>query len=331
MNLHTMTTASLLKAKESALPAMADSCWSRIGYNTIYEEKAAAMVETDTMSEHFDKIASYLKKRSRLSFSGHKRVVLRHRLEARLQQLQLPDFSAYWERLRCNPDEEGQLFELATTNETSFFRNNGQFAFLKENIIPLLEQRSAQGNNSIRILSAGCSTGEEPYSLAMTLLDSLRDCSSVRLEIVAGDINENCLRIAKNGCYDAEKLNKLPPSYQKRFFTKEDDCYKIKAEVRSLVRFVRLNLDDLMNSDCPSWNQGLGLFDIIFCRNVMIYFAPPCQQKLIDTLYRMLLPDGYLFTGDAEPLHLFSHEFMPVAEAGCLIYQKTERPRHDYT
>lgn len=287
------------------------------------------MDKAQVMDIYLDKIATHLKETSRLSFSGHKRVVLRHRLEARLVQLQLPDFSAYWERLQCTPAEEEHLFELATTNETSFFRNAGQFAFLKENIIPLLEQRSVQGNSSIRILSAGCSTGEEPYSIGMTLLDSLRDSSSVRLEIVAGDINENCLRIAKNGCYEAEKLSKLPPSYQKRFFTKEDDGYKINAEVKSLVRFVRLNLDDLMNSDCPSWNQGLGLFDIIFCRNVMIYFAPPCQQKLVDTLYRLLLPDGYLFTGDAEPLHLFSHEFMPVAGAGCLIYQKTERPRYD--
>jgi len=310
---------------------MADSCWSRTGFDAISMVKAAAMDETDAMSEHFDKIAAYLKNRSRLSFLGHKRVVLRHRLETRLQQLQLPDFSAYWEHLNCTPAEEGKLFELATTNETSFFRNPGQFAFLKEKIIPLLEQRTAQGNGSIRVLSAGCSTGEESYSIAMTLLDSIRERSSVRLEIVAGDINENCLLIAKNGCYDGVNLTKLPVSYQKRFFTKEEDGYKIIAEIKSLARFIRLNLDDLMNSDCPSWNQGLGLFDIIFCRNVMIYFAPPCQQKLVDTLYQLLLPEGYLFTGDAEPLHLFNHEFLPVAEAGCLIYQKTERPRHDHT
>lgn len=308
---------------------MADPLWVQTSCSETFLSAAQPMDKAEVMDKYLDKIATYLKETCRLSFSGHKRVVLRHRLEARLVQLQLPDFSAYWERLQCTPAEEKHLFELATTNETSFFRNAGQFAFLKENIIPLLEERSAQGNSSIRILSAGCSTGEEPYSIAMTLLDSLRDRSSIRLEIVAGDINENCLRVAKNGCYGPEKLNKLPASYQKRFLTKEADGYKINTEVKSLVRFVRLNLDDLISSDCPSWHQGLGLFDIIFCRNVMIYFAPPCQQKLVDTLYRLLLPDGYLFTGDAEPLHLFIHEFMPVAEAGCLIYQKTERPRHD--
>ena len=300
---------------------MADSLWPRTGFTETALVTAVVMDKVAAMNEYLDKIASYLKERSRLSFTGHKRTVLRHRLEARLEQLQLPDFSAYWERLRCNPAEEQQLFELATTNETSFFRNAGQFTFLKESIIPLLEQRATQGG-SIRILSAGCSTGEEPYSIAMTLLDSLHIPANVRLEIVAGDINENCLNIARAGVYEADRLRKLPCTYQERFLTRVDDGYRVNDAVKSLVRFCRLNLDDLMNSDCPSWNQGLGLFDIVFCRNVMIYFAPPCQQKLVDTLYRVLLPDGHLFTGDAEPLHLFSHEFMPGAAAGCLIYQK---------
>lgn len=278
-----------------------------------------------------DKIAAYVKETSRLSFCGHKRDVLRHRLEVRLEQLQLTDFSAYWELLRCKPAETEQLFELATTNETSFFRNSSQFAFLKESIIPLLEQRSAQGKSSIRILSAGCSTGEESYSIAMTALDALRVPENIQLEIVAGDISENCLRTARNGFYETGKLKALPAGYLERFMTMEADGYRVKDALRRRIRFVYLNLDDLMNSEYPAWHKGLGLFDIIFCRNVMIYFASPCQQKLVDTLYRLLHPDGYLFTGDAEPLHLFSHEFLPVAEAGCLIYQKTERPTDDHT
>lgn len=281
------------------------------------------------MDTYLDKIATHLKEKSRLSFTGNKRSVLRHRLENRLQQLQLPDFSAYWERLTSNPDEERQLFELATTNETSFFRNPGQFAFLKGNIIPWLEQRAAEGSNTIRILSAGCSTGEEPYSIAMTALDAIMIPENIQLEIVAGDISVNCLKVARNGFYDSAKLKAFPAGYTERFMTMEADGFRVKDSVTGRIRFVRLNLDELMNSECPAWHQGLGLFDIIFCRNVMIYFAPPCQQKLVDTLYRMLQPNGYLFTGDAEPLHLFNHEFLPVDEAGCLIYQKTERPRHD--
>lgn len=318
----TLTAASLLDSKEHALLAMTDSCWLRRRFTGTYTALAVLMDEVDAMNEHFDKIASYLKMRSRLSFAGHKRSVLRHRLEARLEQLQLPDFSAYWELLCSNPAEEEALFELATTNETSFFRNQGQFAYLKESIIPLIGNRLSQEGGTIRILSAGCSTGEEPYSIAMTALAALGDPGNIRLEIVAGDLSENCLRVARTGSYETGRLKSLPPAYQERFMTSAAGVATMKAEVKGIVRFIRLNLDELITSDCPSWNKGLGLFDIIFCRNVMIYFDSPSQQKLVDTLYQLLLPDGFLFTGDAEPLHLFSHEFKPVAEAGCLIYQK---------
>jgi len=276
------------------------------------------------MNEYFDKIASYLKDKSRLSFSGQKRTVLRQRLESRLEQLQLPDISAYWELLQQNPAEQLRLFELATTNETSFFRNNIQFAYLKEKIIPSLALRSIQENSNFRILSAGCSTGEEPYSIAMTLLDALSSSATISAQIVAGDLSENCLEIARNGYYDDDKLAKLPVTYKNRFMIETGSGARVSDDLRAMVRFIHLNLDDFMNTASPAWSMGLGLFDVIFCRNVMIYFAPECQQKLVDTLYRMLKPGGYLFTGDAEPLHLFSHEFMPVADADCLIYQKTE-------
>jgi chemotaxis protein methyltransferase CheR len=284
----------------------------------------AVMENASSMNESLDKIASFLKDRSRLSFPGQKRGVLRQRLEARLEQLQLPDFSAYWDLLLCNPAEERHLFELATTNETSFFRNAAQFTYLKERIVPSLVIRSSQEMRSFRILSAGCSTGEEPYSIAMTLLDSFSPDAGLPPQIIAGDLNEKCLGIAREGWYAEERLARLPDGYRQRFMTAAAGGAVVGDGLKGIVRFTRLNLNNLMNSDSPAWSQGLGLFDIIFCRNVMIYFAPLCQQKLIDTLYRLLQPGGYLFTGDAEPLHLFSHEFKPVAEANCLIYQKTE-------
>ena len=276
------------------------------------------------MNEYVDKIASLLKDRSRLSFSGHKRTVLRQRLGNRLELLQLPDLSAYWELLQRSPAEAVHLFELATTNETSFFRNSAQFTALQEKIIPALELRSFRENTGFRILSAGCSTGEEPYSIAMALMNSLNDPELNAPQIVAGDLSENCLRIARDGYYDEDKLARLPDGYKERFMNEVAGGARVNDDIRKMVRFCGLNLDDLMTSESPAWNQGLGLFEIIFCRNVMIYFAPLCQQKLVDTLHRMLKPGGYLFTGDAEPLHLFSHEFKPVADDKCLIYQKTE-------
>lgn len=281
------------------------------------------------MDNYFNRIALLLRDNCRLSFTGHKRTILRRRLESRLEQLNLPDFSAYWSFLCANPAEKGSLYDLATTNETSFFRNIDQFKVLKDKIIPRFASCSKSVPGSIRILSAGCSTGEEPYSIAMTLLDATGSPEDWRLEIVAGDISESCLTVARAGYYESDKLGKLPGGYCERFMTKDAEGAKVNDDVRKIVRFVRLNLDDAMKSDYPAWSAGLGLFDIIFCRNVMIYFAPSCQQLLVDTLHRLLLPGGYLFTGDAEPLHLFRHEFSPVAASGCLIYQKTEKPLND--
>lgn len=282
------------------------------------------MWTVQVMDEYFDKIALFLRHKSRLSFAGHKRTILRRRLEVRLEQLNLPDFRSYWSFLLGNPSEEANLYDLATTNETSFFRNGAQFSYLMEFICPVLEQRATESARNIRVLSAGCSTGEEPYSIAMAMQSSFSNPGESRLEVVAGDISENCLQIARVGYYDNDRLEKLPSGYRKRFM---DDCGEgatVKATVKKCIRFIRMNLDDLMNADQTVWSMGQAGFDIIFCRNVMIYFAPDCQQILVDTLYRLLLPGGYLFTGDAEPLHLFSHEFKPVATAGCLIYQKSE-------
>lgn len=276
------------------------------------------------MNEHLDKIAMFLKVKSRLSFTGQKRNILRQKLATRLEQLGLPDFSAYWEMLQSDPAEELRLLELATTNETFFFRNSAQFRYLKEEIVPELALQPSREQSCIRILSAGCSSGEEPYSIAMTIMDALGKADNPAVQIVAGDLSENCLTIGRRGYYEENQLARLPEGYKKRFMIAADGGARVNADIRNMVRFVSLNLDDLMNSALPAWNQGLGLFEIIFCRNVMIYFARECQQKLVDTLYRLLLPGGYLFTGDAEPLHLFNHDFKPVAVADCLIYQKME-------
>jgi len=281
------------------------------------------------MNEYFDKIVLFLRHKSRLSFAGHKRTILRRRLESRLAQLNLPDFCSYWSFLLANPAEEANLYDLATTNETSFFRNGPQFSYLRDFICPVLEQRALESARNIRVLSAGCSTGEEPYSIAMTMLDSFRSPGLTRLEIVAGDISESCLQVARVGYYDNDRLGKLPAGYRKRFMVDCGEGATVTATVKKCIRFMRMNLDELMKVDQAVWSVGQGGFDIIFCRNVMIYFAPECQQVLVDTLHRLLLAGGFLFTGDAEPLHLFSHEFKPVETDGCLIYQKTENISDD--
>jgi len=291
----------------------------------------------------FDAIREYVQERTRLSFTGHKRGLLLSRLHQRVESLSLPDMTAYRDLLASSSSEEAILYDLITTNETSFFRNPRQFQHLREHILPCLEEEqgsanfrlTAQGNTAshlndmrLRILSAGCSTGEEPYTIAMTVLEGLRYPRAWNLEILAGDLSENCLATARRGFYDADRLKEVPSSLQEKYLEKSVGGSTFKDEVKRLINFMPLNLNDVMRgSGFPRYSSN-DTFDIVFCRNVMIYFSPACQQLLVDTLYNVLAPGGYLFTGDAEPLHLFRHEFTPVREAGCLIYRKTETKAH---
>ena len=290
---------------------------------------------------YLDKIRDFVLQRSRLSFAGHKKALLRQRLATRLEQLGLSDCAAYWDHLLRTEDEEAALYDLLTTNETFFFRNPEQFRYLREVILPAMEQergervvhswgREEQGPAKaimkLRILCAGCSTGEEPYSLAMTILETLRFPKAWDIEILAGDLSESCLATARAGYYDSERLKGIPPALMNKHLIRVADGAVVRDDLKRIIRFSFLNLNDLMNGGLPPGTEpGFAGFDIILCRNVMIYFSPSCQQQLVDTLYRLLAPRGYLLTGDAEPLHLFTHEFTAVREAGCLIYQKTEK------
>jgi chemotaxis protein methyltransferase CheR len=285
---------------------------------------------------YLDKIREYVFQRSRLSFAGHKKGVLRQRLENRIGELGLPDLAAYWDYLLRTAEEERRLFDILTTNETFFFRDPLQFRYLRETILPALEQargmellrawgEGAAPTMKLRILCAGCASGEEPYSVAMTILETLRYPRAWDVEIVAGDLSESCLEAAIEGHYGEDRLKGVPADYIDRYMTRSGKGAVMGEEVKRLVRFVHLNLNDVMTGgEIPGAEEGSAGFDVIFCRNVMIYFSPPCQQLLVDTLYRLLAPGGHLFTGDAEPLHLFRHSFVAVRESGCLVYRKTE-------
>lgn len=294
--------------------------------------------------EYLEKIRGWVFERSRLHFGGHKLALLRQRLQSRMAHLGLADYRAYWERLQQAAPERHALFDLLTTNESSFFRDPGQFGHLQEVILPELEQSrgrelirswgsggtvTARKIMKLRILCAGCSRGEEPYSVAISLLEGLRYPKAWDLEIVAGDLSQSCLESARAGFYPAERLKGLPKRLLQKYFTPVDGGAVVADELRQLVTILPLNLNDLMNGEpAPGTGGEPCCFDIIFCRNVMIYFAPSCQQLLVETLYRLLVPGGYLLTGDAEPLHLFSHDFVALPDAGCLIYRKMERLQH---
>lgn len=291
--------------------------------------------------ELLDTFERFIHDRSRLYFSEHKRPVLKSRLEERATRLQLPNLAAYWDFLRNEPEEESRLLETLTVNETFFFRNPRQFRHLSEKIVPELEAEkgrevasswgksgeiTARSIMKLRVLCAGCSTGEEPYSVAMTLLESLRYPRAWDIRIVAGDLSEWCVKSARAGFYENAKLKGIPPEYLERHFVRTPEGAFVNAELKRLVAFFQLNLKDVMEGGgVPGTPPFFNGFDIIFCRNVMIYFSSPAQQNLVNALFRLLAPGGYLFTGDAEPLHLFDHGFSAVHDAGCLVYRKMEK------
>jgi chemotaxis protein methyltransferase CheR len=292
------------------------------------------------MIETLELLSRHIRERSSLSFTGRRTSILKASVEERMFRLGLPDMNAYLRYLLNTVSEEGDLLDLLTTKETFFFRNPKQFAYLMENIIPFIEEKrvsktmqtwgnvgktDAYAGMKLRILSAGCASGEEPYSVAMAVLESLRYSRAWDIEILAGDISAGSIRTASAGYYEKEKLRSIPQHYLDKYLERETNGATIKEEVKKIVKFRLMNLNDFMSvRDEEEAHVEAGSFDIIFCRNVMIYFSPDAQQRLVDALYRILVPGGYLFTGDAEPLHLYRHDFHAVTEADCLIYRKAD-------
>jgi chemotaxis protein methyltransferase CheR len=281
-------------------------------------------------------IADLVERRSRLSFAGRKTEQLRRRVLERMAVLGVDDPQAYRSRLQRDEGEEAALLDLLTTNETFFFRNPRQFDYLMERIVPRLESErgeqvmqgwgthgifSPESRMKLRIFCAGCSTGEEPYSLAMALLRTIRYPRAWDIRICAVDLSRACLESAERGWYGDHRLRSLAPEFRRRYLEPCGEGMTVTEEVRRMVSFAPYNLGRMLDGE-PLPFGGEETFDLIFCRNVMIYFSFESQQELVAALSRRLHPGGYLFTGDGEPLHLYRHDLQAVDEAGCLIYRK---------
>lgn len=221
------------------------------------------------------------------------------RITRRLRALGLRSFGVYYRRVTSDPQEQARMFDCITTNETHFFREQHQFDFLVSTLLPawVVAGATERRPRSVRAWSAGCSTGEEPHSLAMTLLDHLPGWS---VEILATDLSTRALDAAQSGIWPAEKAEEIPTPYLKRYMLKghRSQARKMKAgpEIRSVIRFRPFNLND-------TDYQRLGRFDLIFCRNVLIYFSTESRKRAIRRLADRLQPSsGYLFVGHAESL-----------------------------
>lgn len=261
---------------------------------------------------HFVKVRDELYDYAGIVLADHKQDMAYNRLVRRLRELKLSNFDDYFEQLDNNPVEFSQFINALTTNLTAFFREKHHFEFIKNTIIPEIEQART---HRVRGWSAGCSLGEEPYSLAMTLLESGIDPTSWDIRLLATDIDSKVLNSAKLGIYAEDRVKNLPKAQLKRWFLKgkgsQKGFVKVKPELQNLLRFNYLNL-------MQDWPIE-GPLDFIFCRNVMIYFDQNTQARLLDRMHSLLKPNGYLFVGHSEALARHASNFELV---GKTIYRK---------
>lgn len=276
------------------------------------ELASASLTVPALTAREFDQIRRLAYDQFGLELRPGKESLVSARLSKIIRALRFKSFQQYYDFLLADKSGEAltAMIDALTTNHTSFFREQGHFDFLKNNILPALKLRAR-----ISVWSAACSTGEEPYSIAVLLAQSLAPHELSKVRILATDISTRVLRIAEAGEYPPERFpepvkQQLRP-YLTRSEKKPDNTFVVKREVRDLVEFRRQNL-------MQSFGH-LGSFPLIFCRNVMIYFDSITQQGLVRRLANALEPGGYLFIGHAESLNRIEHSLEYIQPA---IYRK---------
>jgi chemotaxis protein methyltransferase CheR len=275
---------------------------------------------TDT---EYQTIANFVHKESGINLLDGKKELIRARLTKRISQLEMKNFKTYFQYVMSDKtgDELVFLLDALATNLTSFWREPQHFDFMAKTFIPELEakrRRPGGGGPRMRIWSAACSSGEEPYTIAMVVLEkSPYFASGGDFRILATDLSTKVLNIAKRGQYGPESVKTIPMTTLGRFMTRQEvdrgHIYVVKPEVRRIISFRRFNLMDAMPFKGP--------MDLIFCRNVMIYFDRETIATLVDKFHNLLEMGGYLFIGHSESLSGLTHKFQYVAPC---IYRRVQ-------
>lgn len=259
---------------------------------------------------------------SGLYFAEDNRFLLERRLSPRLSQHQLSSFHEYYYYLRydINKDQElSDIMDVLTTNETYFFREAFQLRAFSDEIIPeIMAVKKSKGDRSLRIWSAGCSTGEEPYTIAMLLLEC-PELSGWDIEIIGTDISQRVLHHARKGVYGNSSFRVTDDMFKSRYFQEQDGGFRITDRVRGLVTFSRLNLYD------QSRFLFLGKMDIVFCRNVIIYFDQLAKKRVIEQFFSTLNPGGFLLLGHSESLMNITTSFKLRHFRNDMVYEKPFR------
>ena len=252
---------------------------------------------------------------SGIHFSAVNRPILESRIKERLRVKKIETPQSYYELICGNRNELDYLLDSVTTNLTNFFRNDTHFEALSNQVLPeIIQRKTAENKKKIKVWSAGCSTGEEPYSIAIAILERLSNYEGWHIDILASDISLKSLIVAKEGFYNSNKVENVKPDYLLKYFDEADGGYQIKDAVKSLCRFDYHNL---------KFDNGERDIDIIFCRNVIIYFDRTAQLEVIKKFSECSNEEGYLFIGHSESLFGMetSYKFHKIGKA-CVYRMK---------
>jgi chemotaxis protein methyltransferase CheR len=289
--------------------------------------EAAVPAEIDAfelpLGEHeYERLRRIVQAEAGIHLGPAKQALVAGRLGRRLRELGLGSFREYCALVERDPSERVELLDRISTNETRFFREPHHFELLARQVLPRWQAEADQGRRprSIRAWSAACSTGEEPYTLAMVLLGAFPPGTGWELSILASDLSTRVLRRAQEATWPAKRAEDIPPTDLRQFMLRgvgpRHGEIRAGPELRALVRHARINL----TQELPP----LGSMDLVFCRNVLIYFDAPTKQAVLTRLIEHLAPDGYLFLGHAESLAGAS---LPLRSISPSVYQHTSRRR----
>jgi chemotaxis protein methyltransferase CheR len=290
---------------------------------SLFSDSVTLRKDTGLSDEEFIQLRDFIYQQFGIFIAENRKYLVENRLSGRLKQLNLKSFGDYYHYLRFDPNAKTELSKMAevvTTNETSFYRNPPQLQIFQEKVLrKLLDEARKKGRKSLRIWSAGCSTGEEPYTLAIILHEELRaELPAWDIKIMANDLSDAVLAAAQRGLYSEYALRTTPPEIIARYFTKNGEVYHVVPQVKRLVSFGPINLNDKFAL------KRVERSHIIFCRNVIIYFDDDMKKRVISAFYDNLLPEGYLIIGHSESLHNISRTFKPEYHPGAIIYKKQD-------
>ncbi len=278
--------------------------------------------DVEISEEEFRLLRDFIHEKLGIHFDEGHKASLRTRLAGRLTSLDLVSYEDYYHYLRFGPQREEELQRMVshiTNNETYFFRERAQLQVFSDHVLKRVkEHKNRSGDRTLRILSAGCSTGEEAMTLAMLVYDSGQFFWGWDVQIIGMDVDAAALEKARRGLYFHNSFRSVSPAVIERHFVKQGSGAQVKEAVRRLTRFVQGNLTE------PASFEGLEPLDVILCRNVLIYFSDAMIRRVVGIFSQVLAPGGFLLLGHAESLSRISDAYTPIRYPGAMIYQKPD-------